>query len=693
MDAVPYEEVEQQFKGYESSQTDNRKRGETGIDFFIADNMWNGDVVSSRESRNQESLTFNNCIKHLRRMYTQLKEIEFSLNLIPLNDEVTNNVTESRAFRLILNSILLSDEVMNKLDGVGRKCLDYGQSFVEVNFGFENNFTRNREPRLKLHKDPSIAFWDKNATHDTRIDGKFCGYMQMQTAKELIDAYPKIKDAPWLKPVDNKVYNYWWRVYKDMSFVRLKTGVYKREDMLDAQDKLIIDRGAGNKVIRMTGKVCDIYFERVGANLVLEKPKLFPTDDLPLVYHPGLSFWHPRHGEVTMPYLQYMMGAQKLHNYLLSQAATQAKSSTSDKWLFKNEHVQTLTQRQNAQEINMRDGGFTFGGDTQTIRREQPMQISPQLLELAMMTKQEIDEINGAMIDTQNAQQTVIAAAALDKITHNTEAINAWFIAQHVCFVNQVGKLYRQMIPRLYTEERSVTISKKDGSGQTITINQDAGTGKLINNVKDINNNYHYEIKAGASSTMQQENTVKYLTQAYEIDPALFKDTAHIYFRNLQTKDAGELERIAIARGDEALIKYSQGEISMEDYSKMKAEQMEQELQQQERLAQSNPEVQSAREIAAAQHRKAGADEFNAQTKRMDVLNKAQQAQTEMQLKIEALLSGAGNEIHKRDLEELRIKVQQNQQLIDILKTEQREQELKMKREADLGTDIYATAK
>jgi hypothetical protein len=506
-------------------------------------------------------------------------------------------------------------------------------------------------------------FWDKNALHPTKVDGRFCGFCRSLSDKELIEAYPDIKKANWLKAKDNKVYDYWWREWEEKEYVTLKSGIQKREDLLTFEDMDNIVKDAE----RVTRKVCEIYFQRCCEKKVLEGPDKFPLDDLPLVYHPGLTDWSPKKGDITIPYCEYMTGAQQLHNYLLSQLASQAKNSQGDKYFFGKEHVSTQTEKENAKNINARDGGFTFGGDLTKIRREQPAQLSSTLIDLAQLTKQEIDEINGAMIDTQNAQQTVISGEALDKITHNMESINMYFLAGHITFVNQIGKLYRQMIPRLYTQERTLIVKKKDGSGQAIVINQDVGTGELRNNIKDINNNFYYEITAGPSSVMQKENTIKYLTEVYQINPAMFQATAHIFFRNLQTQDSGELTRIAMAMGDQNLIKYSQGEMTMEEFQQAKDQEMQQKLKQQQQLASMDPQVQSANAVAAAEHRKAAAAEFNSQTNRIKAINDAEQKQQELKLQVVELVMNGKIENNKQQLEALNTQIRRNQQYIDAL--------------------------
>jgi hypothetical protein len=697
MKSIKYEQIEKQYNGWVDYYKDNKASGKKMMDFVIANNQWDDDIVTARTNKNQESLTFNQIIKHLRRAHTQLGEIEFTLNIAATNDKYQNNVTEQTAFRLVLNSILLSDDALNKFNEAGKKCLNYGWAFAEINFKYEDDETCNLIPNIIIHKDPSIAFWDKNAMHPTKVDGRFCGFCRTLSKDELEEAYPALKKVGWLSASENKVYDYWWRNYKEVEYVTLYSGIQKRLDLLTPDEKSEIDKKAPIK----TREICEIYFQRCCKGRILEKPRRFPLQDLPLVYHPGMTEWQPEKGEITLPYGLYMEGAQKLHNYSLSQVASQSKSLTGDKWLFESKHVQTQSQREAAKEINSRDGGFVFGPDIGTIRREQPAQISQTIVEVAGVTKQEIDEINGAMIDTQNAQQTVIAAKALDKITHNSEAINMYFMEGHIIFVNQIGKLFRQMIPELYTQERALLIKKKDGSGETIIVNQDAGTGYLINNIKDINNNFHYEISAGPSSTMQKENTVKYLLEAYNIPPQnpFFMATAHIFFRNLQTKDAAELERIAVALGDENLIKYAEGEMTMDEYKQAKAQQMQKQMEQQAEMAKNDPQAQGMIAAAQAETEKAKAMQFDSQTKRIAEANKTQtdrmklmqDAKNEMaklQLEITKIQSQQSIAQANNDIELLQKRLDANQQIIETM---HKQQELDMAQQAQNNADSATT--
>jgi hypothetical protein len=668
MKSVKPEVIKKQFEGWSSYYSDNNNSGGDAIDFIMASKQWDDNVASSRAARNQESLVFNLIIKHLRRIHSQMCEIEFNTTIWPANSESTERVEEIYAYRLIINSIMTHCNALKKYADAGEKCINYGYSFIEINFGYENEATTNLEPKIILHKDPCVAFWDKSALTSTKIDGEFAGFCRKLTKDELIKSYPSLKDEGWIKDKENKVYDYWFRDYKDHDYLLLKTGVYKREDLLNNFEKQNVQRGAPKE----TRKVCEIYFQRCTEKKILEGPRKFPTSDLPIIYHHGNTEWHPEKGEITIPYGNNLKDAQKLHNYLMSQIASQSKNCHGDKYLFSNSNVTTTDQLENARNINKRDGGFTFGGDVNSIRREQPANISPTLIEAASVTKQLVDDINGAMIDSQNAQQTIISGEAIDKVTKNLEIINAFFMKRHYEFVNDCSKIVKQMIPNLYTQERTLLVQDRDGTQKAIVINQDAKTGTLINNIKDIENSYHYDIKAGPSTTMQKDTTIKYLMEVYNTLPQnpFFAATAHIFFRNLDTKDAQELERIAVAMGDPLLIKYSEGRMSLDDFQQAKQQQQQQQEQQQQQMQQqqvmNDPQVLTAKAMADAEHRKASAIEANAETKRMEAIADAQDKQNQFKLQMAQLLMENGLEGKRQELEQLRTGIQANQQFIDM---------------------------
>jgi hypothetical protein len=700
MKNITHEAVNKQFEEWKSWYEENNRRGRDDVGFYLGD-QWEVPQITNRGNSNKETLVFNLAAKQIKRASAQLMETEFSLNVSPLNEEAAENVQETCAFRKILETIMLSEDNIKKLLMCGDKTIKFGYSFIEVNFERENKQSLSSIPVLRLHTDPSVAFWDKNAKHPTRVDGRFCGIKKKCSGEEIYEQFEKKVTKSKLDSMvhkdENDIYYYWFRDYKDYEYKLLNTGQYKQADLLDNDDILATEEDArlifdtlcadekmaqGNKpspLIKYDCVSC-IYFQVFLNEKVLIKPKLFPTDDLPLVYHYGLTEWDGHQGMKTIPLAHFLKDPQKMHNYINSQIATMAKNSSAVKWIFQQDHLLTPTQENEAKEFNTLEGGFIFGGDTSTIRRENPPELPVSLIQMGQIAKQEIDEIGGAMIDAQSSDTTIISGVAMDKITHNMGLINLFFLGHHISFVNSVGRLMRQMIPRIITEERTVIAKSQDGTGEAIIVNRDVGTGKIQNNIKDINNNYDYEFTAGPNSPMQKENSRKAIQEYIAINPQAAMFIGDIYMRNLDSKDAGELERRVSAMMDQNLIKFGKGEISLQEYQQLSAQaaqqQMQQKIQHAQVLSKLDPQYQSAHELAMSDNKKADAMQFDAQTKRIIGLEQektkriqaAQKAHEGMQkilLQLEELRQKAGIEAGNQQLEMIEKELKATQQIID----------------------------
>lgn len=638
---IEIETVKKQCDEWRGWYEKNNQRGRDCLIFYLGE-QGKATVFTDRANSNKESLIFNISAKQIKRASAQLMETEFALNLSPANENAQNNVQESNAFRKVLSTIMLSDDNINKLVTCGDKCIKFGYSFLEINFEKRGKEDLCLWPVFRLHNDPTIAFWDKNSNHPTRIDGRFCGMKKIASKEEIYEKLwyinKKALDSCVHKD-DNEVYYYWFREYQKAKYRLLKNGKYKKSDCIRFEDNEVLatkedaeyifdnlseeEKYAQNNKpspLEKVDQVSCIYFQIFMNEKSIMQPKMFPTDELPLVYHFGLTEWDGNNSMRSIPLIEFLRDPQKLHNYIQSQIATIAKNSSSDKWIFNADHLLNDTQKEEAREINSREGAFLFGGDTTLIRRERPGELPTTLMQMAQMSKQEIDEIGGAMIDAQQSDATVISGVAIDKITHNIGLLNLFFLGNHINFVNTVGCIVRQMIPRIITEERTVIAKSKDGSGEAIVVNKDMGTGDIQNNIKDINNNFEYSLTPGPNSPMEKENTRKALQEFMVINPQSAALIGDIYMRNLPTQDAAELERRITAKMDPNLIKFGRGELSEQQYQAASQQQQQQQQQMQMQAYKADPQYQAAHEMAISDSKKGDAMQADAATKRLAVI-------------------------------------------------------------------------
>lgn len=704
---IEFETVKKQCEEWNSWYNKNNQRGRDDVLFYLGDQAKVG-PTTTRSNSNKETLICNLAAKQIKRASAQLMETEFSLNLAPANENSQNNVQESNAFRKVLNTIMLSDDNINKLVMCGDKCIKFGYSFLEINFEKRGNEDLCLWPVFRLHNDPTIAFWDKSANHPTRIDGRFCGMKKIASKEEIYEKLwyiTKSKLDSCVHKEDNEIYYYWFREYQKAKYRLLKNGKYKKEDKINFEEDDVLateedtkyifqalseeEKYAQNNkpspLIKIEPVGC-IYFQIFINEKSVMNPKMFPTDDLPLPYHHGLTEWEGNNSMRTIPLIDFLKDPQRLHNYLQSQIATIAKNSSSAKWFFNDDHILSESQQAEAKEINNLEGAFMFGGDLNAIKYFPPGELPMSMLQMAQLSKQEIDEIGGAMIDAQQSDATVISGVAIDKITHNVGLLNLFFLGAHINFVNTVGSLIRQMIPRIITEERTVIAKSKDGSGQAIIVNKDMGTGDIQNNIKDINNNFDYWIMPGPNSPMQKENTRKALQEFIAQNPQASALIGDIVMRNMDTQDAGELERRIAANMDPSLIKYGSGEISLQDYQTGRQQQQQQQQQMQANAYKADPQYQASHEMAMSDSKKADAMQFDSQTKRMigveqektKRMQAMQQARENMQkimLEFEQMKQDAGFEIGNQQLEMIEKQLKATQQLIDVSEIKDARQE------------------
>jgi hypothetical protein len=648
-----YDVVNKQFQDWFSDYNNNNERANECIRFGACGDQWLGSTEADRNFSNKEVLTFNTTQKFAKQFKAQIRQIEFSIGLWAKNDD--NDVQQTNTYRLLLNHLILARQIIDKTAWALDKCADYGYSFLEINYDYDNDETRCLSPVVRCYEDQSIAFWDKNARSPFKTDGRFCGLRQKTSKQEFLSNYPEYENkCPWLNDSENDVIRYWYVEKESCNFIALKSGIYKREDLVmldderaDKSDTKDPQSGLYKQPLVKTGYQKCVYFKLFCNERTVIDAKKFPSDRLPMPYHPSFTVW-TADGAETYPLVYNFFGVQQLLNYVNSQLATMVKNSTGDKWILTPEHVVTDRARDYAKIINESEGSIVLDKDPDGIlpQRERSADIPPVLVEYSQALSQVSNDISGAFFNPQNTDNVVVSGRAMDKITDSMNVMQIGAIALHIDFVNECAAIIKSMIPHLYTEERLLIARKQDGTSQPIFINKPNGTGGLKNNIQDLTNSYIYELTSTPVTAMVKENTLKYLQLMYSIKPELFDLTGDIFARNLDIPDAQELELRIKSQMDAKVIAYSQGEISLQDYQKsqapmQQAKQQAMQMQMQEQQAKTTKisnEAQAVMLRAQGDSQKAQAMVQDANTKAQVAITNASVAQANTQINAQKVM-------------------------------------------------------
>tara|TARA_R110001632_G_scaffold216892_1_gene345315 strand:+ start:1571 stop:3568 length:1998 start_codon:yes stop_codon:yes gene_type:complete len=656
------EHIHNRALGWEKLNRQSWTRANDTISFVEEGQQWDPMVVKSRESDRKETLTFNLLHKHLRAIQAKGKNIELTLNLNATNDAWREKVEETNSFRMLLRHIMLNSEHLRAFEKSLETVYAYGQSVLFINVVRENEETLNTIPVIQSLDDPSKAFFDPKAPSPTKHDGRYCGIKIEMDKKMLVELYPSLKRANDL--VDkNTIIDYWYKETRAAKFCKLVGGEYKREDLLEDDD---VKASNGDE---KQGSYTVIRYIRIlnDRKKPLEVAQDWPGEGLPMVYNYGLTSWTAE-GSQSFPFAWHMMDAQMLHNYIGSQLATMVKNVTSDKWLFTSSHVRTPRAQEYAKNINQLDGGMVFDDDPSgaQVRRETAAPVAPGLAQLYEVSKQEIEDVAGAFMGSQGAEVKATSGVALDKMFNRMDILQNNVIQAHIHTIDVVGSIIRKMIPRIYTENRTIVVGTPNGESAALVINQVLSTAMVKNNIKDIDSNFHYSISAGISSDLQKQNTLSYLNQLYAAAPQSIPLTIDLYAKMLDTPYSEELGRRFAGMVDPTLQKFSQGQISQQQFQMYQQQQKQQQQQQQQQMASQNPQAQMMQAKTQESVSNAQTAQYKAQTERYKEMQAASSTQAQTQLSQSEMLSKNYNDEQTRQLEEFKVHMQRADDLTKV---------------------------
>lgn len=664
---MEYKDIEAAYQDYFSRYQVNNTRGRDSIQFVNEGEQWDPGAAGQRVIANKETLVFNSTLKLVNRVKSQNRQIDFVIDVFNKNED---DGAKYEAMDLLVKHWFNDKNIQEKLDSAWDKLIDYGYAVAEVNYGYANKDTLNLEPIVEVYEDPSEAFFDIKSLLKSRIDGNFCGRKRKLKGSSLITKYPELFANDTIKKDENVVTDFWERKCGKAWYVKMKTGVWFRQDLLSDDDyQNNVARKIDGTLCRKRGTKDDIYYSRYINSFCVINCRPYPTEDLPLVYHAGLTYW-TKNGIRTAPYAWFLQSPQRFINLVKSQLATNLKNSTSAKFLGSNSHVGNDKQEEVLRDINSREGFIALADDPQKIMYLPPTEIPQTMIALSQATGTELDMVAGSMTDSQMSDNAVISGVAIKEITNNIQMANAGLISENIRFIDSICRLYVQMLPKIIVEERDFFVKDDNGQMVKVGVNIRTDTGLIKNDISDIRNDFLFDVRAGATTAMEKEVTIKSLLASYQVNPQMFNATADIFYKNMDTPYAMELARRALAFVDPNIIKLGSGEITQEQFYQMQQQKQVQMMQAAQQQQGANPAEQVAAQAEAA---KAAAAQQNADTNSQKLDMQMQNQQTQNQLDAAKLSHEIGSSEVQQNLDAINSQLEAEQKIIDMQRMQNEE--------------------
>ncbi len=609
------------YLGWSEKMNSSWDRGKESLQFVEGGYQ---DYSNEDRTMSREHLVFNVINKFLKTVQANGKELDLTVSL-KANDALLED-KEKKVFQTIVDHIMFENENLNAFRESLDEVYSFGQSVLQVKSVRENQKTLNKILKIETISDPTTAFFDYNAPSKTYHDGRFCGRVYKISRENLTAKYKNLNNSDL--PKNLTVIDFWYKKSKKAKYIKLTTGQYKLEKLIDPLRDMIVK--GDNKI---DGTVNTICYMRVVKEIdkVLTKETL-SSSILPMVMNYGGMSWVGTGAYESFPFGYHLRDAQLLLNYAGSTAADILKTTTADKWLFQDEHLLSDDACKNANEISQREGGFNFTGDIRTIRREQSQQLPPSIVSLFEQTRAIMEDLVGSYFESSRSNIKAMSGVALNKMFDRMDLTQSNVVVAHLNSVNVIGEIVRQYIPVYYTETRKITTVNSAGKENVIEINskveQPNGMVVVKNSISDLSKNYRFKVNVAPSLKVQSQNIVAELEGLYKIDQRYAELTADLYVKHLNIPNADIISKRLASQIPEELIKYSDGEITKDEYDKIVAEKMEE-------AKKSDPELLTAIAKMQTEQYKAKTEQYKAETAR----NKEAMSATTERVKIATKVS------------------------------------------------------
>lgn len=513
---------------------------------------------------------FNKVYPLIQKRVSQYREATPSLAVYPENSYVPDQKIE------LINNLLDSRLEASNADVIFQNCyaqsLTRGYSALAVYTDYDNNHAFQQDIYVMGFQIPESAFFDPNASNYSKSDGDFSGYYVYMSRDQFKQEYPDLDIdvsretlAPynsyikWVSRECVAVCYYYEKQYYDTTIYQISA---RNGDFLEEiEEKEYKDRVKENtrvieyakKEIELTGMPTQetlARLENLPSIKVLKKRKKkkfrikgyklihnkileetdWPIDLLPVIYWDGESYYLDGK-QKTLSNVYHLRDPQRVHNYAACEQLTGMAAARKEQFLLNKEHLTGDKNIDDAWRNPENIQGALIYNTPSNPRtpaiptRLDPVPLNPSFAQLYQISDISIQQIGGSTQGMDNllangklgpeSGDAVAKKQALDDL------VNYSYVDNGNRAIEQVGRVILKLIPKIYDSQRTVTVKTKTGDFNTIELNKMLPSGKIKNNVLDLDNKLNVKIKLAPPSQLKKQVSFDQLVKLISVDPRL----------------------------------------------------------------------------------------------------------------------------------------------------------------------------
>jgi hypothetical protein len=551
--------IQKQIEKWRNGWKDNNNQYDEFTQ-FVQGNQWLDDEARVFETYKKIPLTFNKLAPMANHLVGEQRQNTPELEVCPENDVPVETVEVREA---LLKQIAFDSQTDVVYQTAFKCSVIGGFGAYRWTTEYESDYSFEQVIKAEALPIPTRCFWDMTAVSPCKTDGMYSGFTVRISRDKFRDIYGKKieQDVGDLTLDDDErtVFNdddavtmiyYYQREYATETLRRLSNDrdvtveEFKRleREIIDG-DEMLLDNGIPVTVIdeRKVPKYKVMFYLYAG-EYELDKSE-FPSEQLPIIFLDQNSFFDKEGRQICIPFFKDAKDAQRYINYIGTQSAHLLKISRNDQFMLSKKNVQGNDTAQIWRDPTNIQGGLIYDESPSGIKPEQlrPAELSPALMQQYERAMMDIQSCTG-MYNTQMGEQGNEISGTAVKMRNNRGDKNTYIpYANLKRSVVCSGQIINEMIPKVYNNERMVTVKLKDKGATPVKINErmDDYGSQVKNDMTE--GRFTIRLLPGPSYEGQKEEALQSMQILLQANPQLFSLIADLYVENLPLSNSNEL--------------------------------------------------------------------------------------------------------------------------------------------------------
>jgi portal protein len=457
---------------------------------FKAGQQWPADIAAQRNNDKRPCLTINKIPTFTRQITNDGRMNRPTINVSPVGGK--GDQEAAQLYTSMIRAIERDCAADIAYDTAFESSVDIGFGYVRILTEYEGPSTFNQVIVVQRVRNPFTVYLDPDRQEPDGSDSKYGFISELIVREDFEEEYPKAQTIPWVAGgigEDMKLWNtqthvriaeYFEIENKTRTLVHLANGHSGYEDELHDDVKTAISNGWVEVLKRRTVQVPQWYWIKATAVEVLSRKK-WMGKWIPIVEWVGNEI--DLEGKVIRKgVIRDAKDPQRMYNY--------AKTSETELWAlmpkapYIMEEGQVEGHQAQWKQANTKSypyllykGTDVNGKPAPPPQRNQPMGPPAAILASVQGAAEDMQAVTGIRFDATKGERLFDESGrALRELKRVTDIGSFHYVDNDSRSKRQVGRIFVDLIPKIYDTPRAITILREDGKDETVGIHPMMGS-------------------------------------------------------------------------------------------------------------------------------------------------------------------------------------------------------------------------